>query len=235
MDDPNDPGYPYYGSGDTTPRTDPNGGDPDNDEALNRITNNNTMDDSGKRKLGDALAILKGKCVYSEVYSFFVSHNLRFNFSYNSSLTTPAAYSYMNKTIYFQNNTTIEPDTFAEELYHAFQDYCYGGLGQYSNVGRSNIEFEAKLAADIMRVVSGQACCMTVDGSVDPGNEYYLWVLELTSDGSKMPTSWSSLESKYFFWLEKFKQSYPAYNTPTDKNLRPESMLNNFNLSACPK
>lgn len=37
------------------------------------------------------------------------------------------------------------------------------------------------------------------------------------------------MSSDYFYWIEQFKASYPAYNFPTNETLIPQSMFNLIN------
>ena len=69
-----------------------------------------------------------------------------------------------NQGISFVNNFTINARVFVEEFFHAYQDLFYGTLPpQALYLGRSNIEFEAKLYHDIVH----PNCCIAFwDGPI---------------------------------------------------------------------
>lgn len=120
---------------------------------------------------------------------------------------------------------------FYEELFHAYQDKYYpNGIWGYTGVGRSNIEFEAKVLRDIDCLIREKLGVFAIQQ--DPS--YILWLNELVSD-NKYPVSYSEISDKYFYFLEIFKAERPEYNSPTDPNLTPQALFDVINKSACSK
>ncbi|CCH02001.1 hypothetical protein FAES_4000 [Fibrella aestuarina BUZ 2] len=228
----------YYGT-DIPPGSGnpPTGGGPSpgSGDILDKIVRTNSLDNAAQQKLRDVLKEYVKNCYNKAVYDYFSNRNLKFDFSINPNSQTPAYFSYSNGSIAFQSSNTIELGTLTEELFHAYQDHYYGGLAQYSNTGRSNIEFEAKLGADIVRVLNNEGCCMTVNPSDAINTEYYQWIISITDGGTKFPSNYAQIQDRYFYFLQQFKNTFPAYNFPTNANLLPNAMLSNVNQSNCGK
>lgn len=185
----------------------------------------------------DALDQFLNECTNRRMFSYFESNNIKFNFSMNSSTNGSAGYSYTTQGISFMNSSSISYDALQEELFHGLQDNFYqGGLQaiiQNNNYGRSNIEFEAKLYADILKVIRGEGCCMTVQGNNSLDNEYYEWIFDFTNEGTSLPNSYSEIQDQYFNYLEAFKSSYPNYSFPTDPNRQPQALFSMIQTSNC--
>jgi hypothetical protein len=67
-----------------------------------------------------------------------------------------AAYNAETKTVSFLNEDEITFNNLWEEMFHAYQDAYYpGGTSQYNDEGSLNIEFEAKVFKDLLKL----GCC----------------------------------------------------------------------------
>jgi len=123
----------------------------------------------------------------------------------------------------------IEGRSFREEFIHFFQHHYYpGGLSQYSNKGRINIEFEAKLIQDILCFHFSLDLCSKLGAQGDKAGEYARWVEDLNP---ALP-SYEGIKEKYWMYMENFRKAMPVYDYPIDKDLKPE-VLNFLNRHAC--
>ena len=161
------------------------------------------------------------------VYNYFTEHNVKFNFKTNSSQSAPAAFNYADMSITFTSLATIEEGTFAEELFHGYQnDFYQGGLAAIvanANVGRANIEFEAKLFYDFINAGS-HGCCIALQNN--PGaSEYLDYVLLKSHDSENIPSEYSTISDKYFYFMQKFVIEKPNYNY-IDNNKLPKALFN---------
>ncbi|MGM0580192.1 MAG: hypothetical protein ACQETL_05905 [Bacteroidota bacterium] len=160
------------------------------------------------------------KCTNLQIFQYVVGEEKKFCFKVDSSIDSPGQFNYSNSTISFKSTKNINLVTFGEEFFRGYQDLFYNGLGQYSNTGRSNIEFEAKLYYDLTH---DGLCCENFNGETQI--EYLLW-LENISNGFTHIPSWSEMSDKYFYFMEKFIEEKSAYNFPIDYNLLPNALLN---------
>ena len=94
----------------------------------------------------------------------------------------------------------------------------------------SNIEFEAKLYKDVITL----GCCTMfpeIEGGVSiPNNiksEYYDLIDNITRHNNSTFTNESYLQ-----WVNRFRQYYPRYNTPTSGDFCNTNVLNQL-LSSC--
>ncbi|CAG4988758.1 hypothetical protein DYBT9275_00152 [Dyadobacter sp. CECT 9275] len=199
--------------------------------SLKRFTNYTTAQ---LIRLNDVLEELVAKCVGKTIYGNLVAANHRMDWYIDPNLASSGGYQPASKKVIFQSAGEINYHTLTEELFHAYQNTHYqGGTTQYLTNGKSNIEFEAKLLQDMARIINSDGCCMTVPDAFTP--EYYKWLIEITSGGTKYPTSYNTISNKYFYYLDLFKQRFPEYNYPTIPNLTPNAMFSLINLSKCPK
>lgn len=125
--------------------------------------------------------------------------------------------------------------TLQEELFHAYQNYTVpGGTAQYlgSTPGHANIEFEAKVARDIMQYID-----QISGGDAVPDPNYTTWIEGSTNNFTKYPTSFSSsMQSSYYTYMAEFVQGNPGYSsTSIDPTMTPISLINLSNSSNCPK
>ncbi|TKC07484.1 hypothetical protein [Pedobacter frigoris] len=188
--------------------------------SLTAITKSNGMTQTQNNVLNSTLTSqLNLSCYYGNVYSGLINKSVKFNFNVNTS--TAGAYNYTNNNLYFQSINTITANVLTEELFHAYQHYFYpgGGLAQYTNVGRSNIEFEAKLAFDISQAIEGGGCCLAISNDT----EYLNWIYDLVNISAVDPTypTSATVEAKYYHFLQKFIIAKPQYNFPINYSLKP--------------
>ncbi len=202
---------------------------------LDKITISNTMPLSSKTELREALNDFIANCLQSSVYEQIVIGGIKFNFKINASNPGPASYNPNNRALTFKSASTVTEEFLREELFHGYQDGFYlGGIAQYSNAGKSNIEFEAKLFKDLIGYVSGYPGQVF---GVPYGNplhdEYVSWISTITNGFTKFPSILPI--DKYFYFLDAFKQSYTEYNTTTINSLYPDALMNAIKSSKCPK
>jgi hypothetical protein len=95
------------------------------------------------------------------------------------------------------------------------------------NIGRSNIEFEAKFTSDLMsKIVTPPptACCIAFQNSAN-FELYDEWLFAITNFGSYLPKDFSAIKDKYYGFIEKFVVEKPVYNFPIDYNLQPQALF----------
>lgn len=131
-----------------------------------------------KARLEQALKEMLLLCGNMKLMGYLQSNNLKLGFSMNSSTNGVGGYNYQTGNISFMSSSSIRRDVLQEELFHGYHNHYYsGGLAaivENNNYGRSNIEFEAKLYADILRVMNNEICCMTVQGDLGIDDAYYM-------------------------------------------------------------
>ncbi|MDQ6482640.1 hypothetical protein, partial [Dyadobacter sp. LHD-138] len=226
----------YGGGGGNFPR--PYIGEyPDNLHKIYKLSS--TLDAAQKFLVNEILFFYLKHCFGSIVYANIVASGMKFNFSVNPSIPGRGAYNPINNDFIFQDNEAIVGDVFVEEIFHAYQNTVYGTtqyLGQ-NTPGRVNIEFEAWLMKDIAGMTakpgtnteSQTICCRA---SSTP--EYFNWLLDMTTQGTKWPT-WEQLQPKYYYFMEQFRNTWPQYSSPIVYNLQPTAMLHAATNSSCPK
>ncbi len=139
----------------------------------------------------------------------------------------------------FQNDFAIGHDgTFAEEFYHAFQNFIYpGGTAKYLGKADGNIEFEFQLQKAIDY---GGAEIIFHEDQVQL--QYKAWLTEVTHDFTFKPTTMRELfatgHPSYFYFVEKYAQQRLV---PFSSTLKPLSLFhtslnvpNTCNVSARP-
>lgn len=55
--------------------------------------------------------------------------------------------------------------------------------------------------------------------------QYVIWIRDITDWYSKIPT-WSVMEEKHFYFLEKFTKGTLEYNYPINYSLQPNAIFN---------
>ncbi|MEL6557301.1 MAG: hypothetical protein AAFQ94_03905 [Bacteroidota bacterium] len=191
------------------------------DQVLKDILKCHDLNNDQYIALANTIKQYTEKCGNKKTYDYLKANSVKLCFDMSSSLNA-GGYNYGTQTISF--NGTIKDEVFAEEFFHAYQDRYYGGLGQYTNTGRVNIEFEAKFYYDLTH---GGVCCETFKRS-DMFLEYFLWLTDITDDFTTFPT-WDDMKDKYFYFVDQFKIDQPAYDFPTDPNLKPNALFNALN------
>jgi len=117
-----------------------------------------------------------------------------------------------------------------EEFFHAYQDMYYsGGINQYVDKGRPNIEFEAKLFWDIVATKNG---IPHTSLAIQDNDEYDKWVRNLTKGGTQVP-KWEEMQARYVEFMRIFKVKAPQYNREEIPTMLPSAMLNIFANSGC--
>jgi hypothetical protein len=202
------------------------------------ITNTNTLNAEEKAKLLEVFGEWLNASEYNQkIYNYFTDPEspMKFNFQMDPNLPGPAGFNHTNMNISFRSIEDIKYGSLWEEFFHAYQHKFYDGLEQYSSVGRSNIEFEAKLAHDLLgyKVFNPSGpCCLMFEFSTatqEDKDNYQKWIQDITQWGDILPDNFNQLESKYWVYLERFKIVKPIYNYPTDTNLLPNAMFHLFN------
>jgi hypothetical protein len=189
---------------------------------LSKITASNKLTRDQTQRLNQALAEFIKKCGGLSVYNNLTRLGVKINFKTSTEISEPANFNYATSSITFRDLGSINEGSLAEELFHAYQNAFYpGGLAIYTNKGRSNIEYEAKLFYDIN---NGGICCMVFQGS-QVYTHYFNWLYEKTNGFTTYPDNFQTLSDKYFYFLEEFKKEKASYNYPTDINLKPLALL----------
>lgn len=182
------------------------------------ITQNNLLETALNKLINE-------QCLTQTVYNSLVGSGVKINFKMNSGGSLGQYYS-DTKTITFKYNSSITAEVLKEELFHAAQDNYYsGGITQYTNTGRVNIEFEAKLYKDIMAI----ACCGAFQIGTAPEevkNSYEVWVRTIQDDSSNIS------DMQYQYWLNLFNQYTPGYSSPLSPNLSSPNALKSL-ISSC--
>lgn len=120
---------------------------------------------------------------------------------------------------------SITSGNLQEELFHAAQDAFYpGGTSQYSNIGFSNVEFEAKLYRDIVNV--NYLCCTMFSDFTTPleiKNEYMLMVDQFSKNGFT-----SFTPATYNLWVDRFRTYNlgTRYALPKSANFNTTTLIN---------
>ena len=119
-------------------------------------------------------------------------------------------------------------------FFHAWQDAYYpGGISQYAETGRVNIEFEAKFFKDLLNnpeMYNG--CCYAFNVNVLPNNLYteYINLIYNIKDSGKMEFE----DTDYQKWLNLFQKYDTDYTSPMANNLStPKALRNLINNSKC--
>ncbi|MGQ1892071.1 hypothetical protein ACT29H_16665, partial [Thermophagus sp. OGC60D27] len=147
----------------------------------------------------------------------------------DSSLPHPAGYDPSTKTFKFRDNDAINSENLKEEFFHAYLDFFYdGGIAQYADSGRVNIEFEAKLYKDISNV----KCCVGFNMENVPQEtkeQYENWIFSQQEN----PSIISLID--YQKWLNLFNQyTNKEYSSPISPFLTTPDALNSIiSLSKC--
>lgn len=190
-----------------------------------------------------ALQIAQLDLVFAQIYVIPIHrkfiYQLKKGLSYkvriNTDQKTSGGYDPRSQTISFRSEKDINYNVLLEELFHVFQDQLEG-LEKFTNKatqykGRSNIEFEAKLYADLTNLVNQQFLLADLEitfqflGSNKP--DYAEWLIELTDEFKTYP-SWETLEADYLSRLRKFVAEKPGYAFPIDEAIKPKAMLKIF-------
>ena len=188
---------------------------------LEKIMKCEELSDVQLNQLEKVLAEYLNNCLNIQVFGYINDNQKKFCFKIGSTSGEQGSYNYTNSDFSFADTEAINSTVFGKELYHAYQDLYYGGLSQFNNIGRSNIEFEAKLYHDLTH---NGICCLVFSNSTVQ-TEYLLWLIEITDDFQRMP-NWSELTQYYFHYLEQFIIDKPDYNYPIDYNMTPNALLN---------
>lgn len=199
---------------------------------LSQLIKSHSLTDQQLSKLDIALGeLIKEGCMQKALYDALVSKNVKLNFGMAAGVTAPASYDPRDRSIKFKNNNSITKDNLKEELFHAWQDAFYsGGIWQYRETGKVNIEFEAKVFKDIARNLDYGCCYIFGEDHIprDINIEYNSWIESIQSNPGLL------LNEDYRRWLDLFNQYYPNYSSPKNNNLSlPSSLDKLINTSNC--
>lgn len=163
------------------------------------------------------------------IYNQFISEKQKFNFKMESNLKFSAGYDPSSKTFTFKDNDAITSGKLKEEFFHAYQDMFYqGGIAQYKTTGKVNIEFEAKLYADI----TNTKCCVAFHESTAPKSTkdaYEKWIRSIQEKKTPITTA------DYQKWLAIYNQyAPPEYTSTQNPHLNtPDALFEIKSLSKC--
>jgi hypothetical protein len=195
---------------------------------IDKLVKDNLLDSVQSKLLEQAFGELTGVCSDEYIYNELVANNQKFNFEMDSSLPHPAGYDPASKTFKFRDNDAITSGKLKEEFFHAYQDFFYdGGIAQYADLGRVNIEFEAKLYKDISNV----KCCDGFNNEDCPQkikDDYFDWISQLRENPASLTNS------DYQKWLKFFDTYTPSYSSPFASNLSsPDALKSILSNSGC--
>ena len=185
--------------------------------------------------LETALEELKNEgCMQEALYRALVSNNVQLNFGMATGISAPANYDPRDKSVKFNGNSNITKDILKEELFHAWQDSHYsGGIWQYRETGKVNIEFEAKLFKDLLNnpeIYNG--CCYAFGPDALPEhlyNEYIKWIYDIRDSGNM-----SFHNNDYQKWLNYFQEYNTEYTSAMHPALtQPSALKGLINISTC--
>ena len=132
----------------------------------------------------------------------------------------------------FRKNGSITKDNRKEEFFHAWQDAFYpGGISQYLNVGKVNIEFEAKVFKDIIMEAGSYSAffAQETDEEKKAYREYAKWIENVKGNTSILLNS-----QEYNKWLDLFNALNPLYSSPKNSNFSAfNSLYNLIKMSNC--
>jgi hypothetical protein len=183
--------------------------------------------------LETALEELKNEgCMQEALYRALVSNNVQLNFGMATGISAPANYDPRDKSVRFNGNSNITKDILKEELFHAWQDAHYsGGIWQYRETGKVNIEFEAKLFKDIIESPDASCCWAFWEADNFPdnlSNDYISWVYNIRENKTTLQ------DVDYRKWLNLFNQYNTDYSSPMLDNLcTPNAIRSLMNQSNC--
>ncbi|MEM9858699.1 MAG: hypothetical protein AAF843_15170 [Bacteroidota bacterium] len=190
--------------------------------ALSEIANPDCLElnSSEKTQLENVILEYKENCFRQQIFDYMSANDHNYCFKIGSQNGEPGSFNYLTQTISFKNIFSINSTTFEEEFFHAYQDKFYTELSQYTEDGRSNIEFEAKLFYDMTH---GGICCLVFSNSTVQ-QEYLLWLDEITDGFTRIP-EWNEFSNNYFRYLEEFVIDKPLYDFPINYELQPGALL----------
>lgn len=153
-------------------------------------------------------------------------------FAMNPEMKSPGAYDRKKKLIYFRESNSINYHVLVEEFFHAYQDQVIGIGNHRYDQAFVNIEFEAKLYADIIQMkyteylVGDLGLPIQILGSSSEG--YLNWLKSATNNFSKAP-NWVFMQRRYYHFLEEFSTEKTAYGNDIDYKDQPISLFSVFN------
>lgn len=195
-----------------------------NIDKLSDILNpNSLLTISQKKIINSILENVVADCINNSIYENLKLHQ-KITFEINPSTTIPAFYNPATNTLTFSGNSNINYENMQEELFHAYQNYQYGGgTSQYTGqqtAGSANIEFEAKLYRDINCLLRSGTCPFAINSQ-----NYKDWLYNITDFGSKYPTSISGTDfNSYIGIWRNINSGYS--NTSISSNLSPDAINN---------
>ena len=178
--------------------------------------------------------LIKEGCMQQALYDALVGSNVKLNFGMATGVTAAASYDPRDRSIKFKNNNAITKDNLKEELFHAWQDAYYdGGIYQYRETGKVNVEFEAKLFKDLLdnpEIYNG--CCYAFGPDALPKhlyNEYIEWIYDIRDSGNM-----SFQDNDYQKWLNYFQEYNIEYTSTMHPALsQPSALRGLINNSTC--
>lgn len=136
-------------------------------------------------------------------------------------MNNAGTYDAENNTLAVLDNTDMKIQTYFEELIHAGQDRVYyGGIAQYYDRGKPNIEFEASLTKDLVYYIEGGI--YNAGAGIDNKQQYAKWI-ETLCDDTQVPLNYSfpsaaavvgtkveigNVKKGYYEMMEDFKKKY---------------------------
>ncbi len=168
------------------------------------------------------------------LYDQLVNRKVKPDFGmYSNPNENSAAPNYdpRDKSIKFKNNSTITKENLKEELFHAWQDAYYeGGIYQYRETGKVNIEFEAKVFKDLIKDIVGSVSAFFATETDEMREDYFEYILWL-EDVRKYPILLEDTNI-YNYWLDLFNKHNPFYSSSKSKKFKLFHGLSNLNSNS---
>lgn len=200
-------------------------------DRVTAITKFSNFTTGQKVYLNDVLDdMITRSCIFRSLYMNIVSRNVKVSWFMDPNMSNAGTYNPQNKRITFVNQNQINRDVLREEIFHAFQDAYYaGGTYQFFPNGQLNIEFEAKVMANMTDFADPAGFVQAVSSPA-----YYNWLASMTNYGSKFPNTSNFNYAQYFSFMGDFDAQSP-YAGNINYNLNPEAMFEVISTSGCPK
>ena len=161
--------------------------------------------------------IEESDCIGKQILAYLANNNLQVSEWYiDPNMESTAGYNVIENEMLFLNENSIQETVVSHELLHKVQEDYYDGklteiIQSEDKKGYSNIEFEARIIDDL-KVPWVRSLCNNTNVNL----EYTLFIMDIKDNG--IPQDFNQ---KFFSFIEHWKDANPAYDKPTDLNLKP--------------
>lgn len=183
------------------------------------------FDSEGEQRLLEAIDDMLKDCAYQYMFNNIGQHAFTL-VAYDRSSGVSGYYDVQKQTYFVNSNDNIK-NSFEEEFIHLYQNKTYtGGISQYANTGKPNIEFEARLLKDLVCIYNREKPCPCWGSGPLYSHEYENWLWTLTNHGNSLITYESIMSHQYDglgYWdfMADFCRRDTVYNKPIKYDLDP--------------